>query len=236
MEKMNSFNKHFIIVILLLSASSTWAQEGLGNRTQVEVGFGIVLPQLYGGSELIRSQELRDQGLSYFENQSGNRRQVGDYGPLAGHLIQLGFYKPVKFAERLMFGAITRFALTGSQPDIGGYDEGYFFNFVSTGFAAKYYPVEGTNIYLKTDVGVASVFTKNRFINEGNEQNFFHQFGIGPGVGIETGFSFSISKSKPNYVETKFGYQYANTRVEVNGIGDDPWRFGALYFATSIIF
>jgi hypothetical protein len=212
------------------------AQQEVPRQTQLEIGFGVILPQLNAGIELMRSAELRDKGLSYFQSSDGNRRQVGDYNNLIGQTIHLGYYKPVGFAKGLMLGALARYALTGTRPAQGGEPEAYYLNFITTGFAAKHYIMDADNFFIKTDVGVASVFTKNRFLNELNEQNFFHQFGIGGALNLETGFTFPISKSKPTFVEVKTGYQFMNTRVEVDGIGDDMWRFGAILFAASLIF
>lgn len=135
-----------------------------------------------------------------------------------------------------MLGAIVRNAQTGSTPKEGGYEEAYFFNFITAGVAAKYYPFQKNNLFIKTDFGIAAVLTKNRYLNSKKEQNFFHQFGIGNALGLELGYSLTPFKNKTKSLEIKTGYQLANTRVEVNGIGDDRWQFGALIIGTSFNF
>lgn len=135
-----------------------------------------------------------------------------------------------------MLGALVRNSQTGSTPEQGGYKEAYFFNFIMAGLAAKYYPLEKPNLYLKADFGLAAILTKNRYLTDANEQNFFHQFGIGSAFGIEAGYAVQPFNNKSTALELKAGYQLANTRVEVNGIGDDLWQFGAFCVGTSLNF
>ncbi len=228
-----------LLAALFLVTGSTeclQAQNPLSQESQFEVGISYIRPYFISGKELVRAADLRQSGLSYYANDNGLRKNVGAYSVSSGQSIFVGFYKPVKVVKGLMLGALVRNAQTGSSPSNGGYEEAYFFNFITAGMVAKYYPFENNNMYVKTDVGLASVLTKNRFINSSNEQNFFHQFGIGIAGGFETGYSLELSKSKKYLVELKAGYQIANTRVEVNTIGDDNWRFGALYFGSSFNF
>lgn len=220
--------------ILIINFKAT-AQNLLSQTTQVEVGVGYVLPIFYKGKELLRSKELRDAKQSYFSDGLGNRRNVGNYSKSSGYNFSIGFYKPIKKVKGLMLGALVRNAQTGSTPDIGGYDEAYFFNFITAGIALKYYPFEKNNLFIKSDFGIAAVLTKNRYTNN-NQQNFFHQFGIGNAFGLEAGYGFAPFKDKTKSIELKTGYQLANTRVEVNSIGDDNWQFGSLYFGTSFNF
>jgi hypothetical protein len=231
--------KNLILLILfgvfVISSTASKAQNRLSKSTQVEVGVGYLRPHFQKGIELMRSGNLRKNGLSYYADANGNRNSVGKYSSSSGFNITIGFYKPIKFVKNLMVGALIRNAQTGSTPD-GGYEEAYFFNFITAGPAVKYYPFERTNVYLKVDVGLAAVLTKNRFINDVNQQNFFHQFGIGSAVGVETGYALTPFPNKSRAIELKAGYQLANTRVEVNGIGDDHWRFGAGYIGTSFNF
>jgi len=205
------------------------------NKTQVEIGLGLSLPFLNDGKELLRAEELRNNQLSYFQNPDGTHNQVGAYPRLSGFNFHIAFYKPQKNVNGLMLGAIVRNTQTGSQPEIGGYEEGYFFNFVTAGIAAKYYIVESTPLYLKAEFGISSVLTKNRFLNSGN-QEFFHQFGIGPGGGIGLGYSMNAFKNRSKTLDFQVHYQYLQTRVEVNSIGDDNWRFGALHFSVAYNF
>ena len=210
-------------------------QNSLSQTTQVEVGIGYATPFLQGGQELTRSEDLRDQGLSYYEDSQGNRKNVGSYSSLKGYSFNIGFYKPLRKTNGLMLGAMVRNTQTGSTPD-DGYSEAYFFNFITAGVALKYYPFENVNFFAKADYGLAAVLTKNRFINEEGDQNFFHQFGIGSGGSVGVGYSFLPFKDKSKSLDAQILYQQLSTRVEVNGIGDDQWKFGALNFTFAMSF
>ena len=210
-------------------------QNSLSQTTQVEVGIGYATPFLQSGQELTRAEDLRDQGLSYFEDAQGNRKNVGSYSGLKGYSFNVGFYKPLRKTKGLMMGAMVRNAQTGSTPD-DGYQEGYFFNFITAGVAVKYYPFENNNLFAKADFGLAAVLTKNRFVNEEGDQNFFHQFGIGSGGSLGVGYSFLPFKDKTKSLDAQIIYQQLSTRVEVNGIGDDQWKFGALNFMVAFSF
>jgi len=210
-------------------------QNPLSQTTQVEVGIGYATPLLQSGQELTRAEDLRDQGLSYFEDPQGNRKNVGAYSGLKGYSFNVGFYKPLRKTKGLMMGAMVRNTQTGSTPG-DGYQEAYFFNFITAGVAVKYYPFENTNLFAKADFGLAAVLTKNRFINEEGDQNFFHQFGIGSGGSLGVGYSFLPFQDKSKSLDAQIIYQQLSTRVEVNGIGDDQWKFGALKLTIAISF
>jgi hypothetical protein len=211
------------------------AQNPLSQQTQVEVGIGFVSPVLQGGKELDRSQALRDDGLSYFENSIGERKNVGKYSGLLGYSFNIGFHKPIKRVKGLMMGAVVRNSQTGSTPK-DGYSEAYYFNFITAGVSFKYYPFEENNFFTRADVGMAAVFTKNRFLNEEDEQNFFHQFGIGYGGSVALGYSLTPFKNKTRSLDLMMTYQQLGTRVEVNGVGDDQWKFGAVNFTVAMSF
>ena len=219
----------------ILSATSANAQNPLSQSTQVEIGFGLASPILQDGVELMRSKELREQGLSYYGDQDGDHRNVGSYSALRGMTLNVGFYKPLKQVRGLMMGAMVRNAQTGSTPG-DGYSEGYYFNFITAAVAFKYYPFEKLKVFAKGDFGLASVLTKNRFINDDGEQNFFHQFGIGSGGSVALGYSFTPFKNKSNSIDAQVLYQQLRTRVEVNDVGDDQWRFGSLNFTLAMSF
>ncbi len=222
--------------LILLGGINTYSQNPLAQQTQVEVTTGIVLPRFGKGTELLRARDLRQNGQSYFLNSAGDRAQVGQYGRQQGFNISIGFYKPVRTARGLMLGGIVRSAQTGSQPDNRGYAEGYYFNFLSAGLAAKYYPFTRTNLYVKGEGGMGAVFTKNRYVDEAGQQNFLHQFGIGTSGSLGAGYSLTPFRNKHIAIDLSVLYQAYSTRVEVNGIGDDQWRFGALNFLVGLTF
>lgn len=225
-----------ILLLTLACGSLAQAQNPQAQRTQVEVSLGFSLPNLQGGQELNRAQALRANGQSYYADAGGNRRNVGNYPALRGFTFAIAYYKPVPALTGLMLGATVRNTQTGSQPATGGYAEGYYFNFITAGVAAKYYPFTKNNLFVKGDFGLSSVLTKNRFVNSAGEQNFFHQFGIGPGGSLGLGYGFALSGTSQKTIEIQATYQQLSTRVEVNGIGDDPWRFGALSLSAAINF
>lgn len=231
--KMNLF------LVLSFTAGFTYytsAQNPLSQRVQTELGIGISTPLLHNGSELSRSASIRENGLSYFEDAEGNRRNAGDYGNLIGWSVALAYYIPIKKVNGLMAGSVVRTSLTGTQPESGGYEEGYFFNYLSFGGALKYYPIERNNLFIKADAGLASVFTKNRFLDAQNNQLFFHQFGIGTNASFAVGYSILPFKNKSSSIDLQFIYQYNSTRVEVNGIGNDQWTYSGLTLMAAVNF
>ncbi len=72
------------------------------------------------------------------------------------------------------------------------------------------------------------MLTRNRFIAANDEQNFFHQLGVGTGGSLGIGYSLTPFKNKLKVLDFGLNYQLANSRVEVNTIGNDNWRYGAL--------
>ena len=224
-----------VLVASIFGISHVNGQNPLSQKTQVEVGIGYATPFIQGGQELTRAEDLRDQSLSYYQDAQGNRKNVGSYSSLKGYSFNIGFYKPLRKTNGLMLGAMVRNTQTGSTPD-DGYSEAYFFNFITAGVALKYYPFENVNFFAKADYGLAAVLTKNRFINEEGDQNFFHQFGIGSGGSAGVGYSFLPFKDKSKSLDAQILYQQLSTRVEVNGIGDDQWKFGALNFTLALSF
>ena len=222
-------------ILLCFCSYTLLAQNPLSQQTQVEVGIGLVIPVLQNGQELNRAEHLRDQELSYYENTAGERSDVGAYSTLLGYSFSLAFHKPIKRVKGLMIGAVVRNSQTGSTPD-AGYEEAYFFNFITAGLSFKYYPFEAANVFVRTDVGMAGVFTKNRFINEQAEQNFLHQFGIGYGGSLGVGYSVTPFKNKSKSLDATIIYQQITTRVEVDEIGDDHWKFGAVHFTVAYSF
>jgi len=185
---------------------------------------------------IVQSKTIRSNSQSYFADAQGNRKSVGNSGQLIGWSVQTAYYLPVKKVKGLMFGTAFRASLTGTEPDKGGYEEGYFFNIISAGIAAKYYPFTSNNLFVKGEFGLASVFTKNRFLNEANQQEFLHQFGIGTNASAGLGYSFRPFKNKVKTLDLQAIFQQNNARVEVNGIGNDQWSYSALNFIHSMNF
>jgi len=136
----------------------------------------------------------------------------------------------------LSVGLLVNSGQTGSTPSEGGYEEGYFFNYLNFGTGLQYYPVETNNLYFKGEVGMGSVFTKNRFINANNEQDFLHHFGIGIEGGGAIGYTLTPFQNKMMGINLEIQYQLYSTRVEVSGIGDDQWRFGSLNLSAAVQF
>ncbi|MGB3541804.1 hypothetical protein [Rubrivirga sp.] len=200
---------------------------------QLEFSVGVVLPQVLGGEELLRSRDLRDAGLSYHAGPDGARRDVGDYGALTGFRLEVAYHRPL--TRGLLYGVVVNSSLTGTQPSEGGYAEGYFFNTVDVGPSLKVYPLD-SGAYVRGTVGMASVFTKDRFVGDSGEQEFFHQFGIGVGGQLDVGYTLAPFADPTIGVEVRAGYRLSTARVEVNGLGDDAWRYGSLHADVGIVF
>lgn len=71
------------------------AQNPLSQKVQTEFGIGFATSILHKGIALKSSQALRDQGLSYFQNSQGERKNVGSYGTPFGWVL-----KPFKNSEK----------------------------------------------------------------------------------------------------------------------------------------
>lgn len=212
------------------------AQNPLSQKVQTEFGIGIATSILHSGTELIRSKEIRNQELSYFQNSQGERENVGTYGNPIGWVLTTAYYRPMKKLKGLMLGTALRASLTGAEPSAGGYEEGYFFNFITITGGAKYYPFTKNNLFFIGEFGMASVLTKNRFINEVREQNYFHQFGVGTNFSAAVGYTLKPFQSSEKTFDIKAVYQLNNTRVEVDDVGNDLWQFSGLNFIASINF
>jgi len=229
------------ILILAVSISCLFsqiviAQNPISQNIQTEFGIGFATSILHSGKELMRSQQLRNQGLSYFQNTQGIRKNVGSYGTPIGWVLTTAYYRPIKKVKGLMLGTALRASLTGSQPSSDGYEEGYFFNFITISGGAKYYPFTKNNFFIAGEFGMASVLTKNRFINSQGNQNYFHQFGVGTSFSTAIGYSLKPFKNSEKSFDVKAVYQLNNTTVEVDGIGNDLWQFSGINLIGSINF
>lgn len=210
-------------------------QAAVQTRPQLELSIGLAQPRLQGGAELNRARALRAAGQSYHAGAGGRRRAIGESSEPLGWCVGLGFYRPLPRVRGLLLGARVQNALTGATPADGGFAERYFFNYLSFGAAAKYYPLAKTNLFVGGDGGLGSVWTKNRFLNAAGEQEFLHQFGIGTSFGASAGYTLRPFASRDLALEIKAVWQAFRTRVEVNGIGDDQWRFQSLYYTLSVL-
>jgi len=225
------------IGITCLFAFNVKAQtNSLSSKPRMFFSAGFVTPQFYGGTELNNAYDLRNASLSYYQDDNGNRAQVGNYGSNTGYSLGIGYYLPIKKVRGLALGLLVNSGQTGSTPSESGYSEGYYFNFLNFGVGLQYYPFEKNNLYLKGDVGTGSVFSKNRFVNQLGEQDFLHHFGIGLETGGSIGYTFTPFNDKSIGLNFEAQYQYYSTRVEVSGIGDDQWTFGALHLSAGIQF
>ena len=89
---------------LQLSISNSFAQESseLYEQKQTFISIGVSKPFLMNGNELLSSENIREQELSYFENNNGEIKTVGAYSGLIGWNLSLGFYNPIEKVDRLM--------------------------------------------------------------------------------------------------------------------------------------
>ncbi len=224
------------LTILILGTTSLYAQNSISDKPRMFVSMGFVTPQFFDGTELIRAYDLRQVGQSYYQSGDGSRRDVGSYGTNAGWSVSIGYYLPIKKVRGLSVGLLVNSALTGSTPDDASDEEGYFFNFLNFGLGVQYFPFQTNNLYAKYELGMGSVWTKNRFINQENEQDFLHHFGVGFETGGGLGYMFTPFENKMLGLYLEGQYQLYSTRVEVTGIGDDQWRFGALHISAGLQF
>lgn len=223
-------------MLLTLATATVRAQTApVSQRLQAQASVGFALPLLHSGSELSRSKALRDAGLSYYADPMGQRRSVGDYPANTGFSLGLGFHVPLRGVRGLMLGGSVVSTQTGAQPSTGGYEEGYFFNYLAAGLSVKYYPWTNDGWFAQLDGGLGSVFTKNRFKDATNAQRFFHQFGIGQSFGLSLGHTLLPFKNKNLGFELRGAYTYYSTRVEVDGTGDDQWGFSSVGVSVGLV-
>lgn len=228
--------RYFFFLFLGTFALSAAAQQYDTRRPTVFFATGLVVPQFYGGSELMSAYNNRQKGLSHFTAPDGSQAEVGSYGSNSGFSLAIGYYVPVQKIKGLSVGLLVNSAQTGATPAKAGYAEGYFFNFLNFSGAFQYYPWLDRGLFVKGELGMGSVFTKNRFINAAGEQDFLHHFGIGAAGGFAVGYTFRPFKNQQIGLFTEGHYQLYQTRVEVSGVGDDQWRFGALRITGGIQF
>jgi hypothetical protein len=190
---------------------------------QVQFFIGFSVAQLRAGQELLRAKDLRDQGLSYGETFGNERKSVGEYPSVQGGNFGIRFLVPIKRVKRLMLGGYFRGVMTGVNPEAGD-SEGYYFNSISLGASAKYYPFAKCPIALSAEGGMGGILTKNRFVDDGGVQRYHHQYGIGNSAALGLAYFFPI---KGDFgVELLSQYQWLNIRTEVDNIGSDNWRAG----------
>ena len=234
---MNLLNTIVIALFLTMNTSNSFTQDISKpyNNSQNFVSIGISKPFLLSGEELLSSANIRSKELSYFQNNTGERHAVGAYSGLIGWNIGLGFYNPIKRVNKMMWGAELSMGLTGSTPS-KGYQEAYYFNYMSFNFGLKYYPLSSANFFIKTNAGFGTVMVKNRFLNGLGEQNFLHQFGLGVNGEMAIGYTFPLSVKFLTAIEISADYKLSNVRVEVNKIGNDKWTYSSLDFKLGFIF
>ncbi len=234
---MKQIKKSILGLIACLSMSSVVAQNQakIWQSKQNFISIGMAKPFLVSGQELMEAQQIRQAGLSYFEGSEGHRKAVGNYSAPIGWGIGLGFYNPVKKVDQLMWGSELHLSLTGSEPE-AGYGEAYYFNYMVFNFGVKYHPLQHQNIYLKVNGGFAGVMTKNRFVDVQQSQAFLHQFGLGINGQLGLGYAFKIESPFISLLGIAVDYKLSNVRVEVNGIGNDKWTYGALDFKLAVGF
>jgi hypothetical protein len=225
-----------LIIVCCFLGQSLSAQNSFSTHRQLVFSSGFVSPQLNSGTELTRALDLRENGLSYFEDASGSRAAVGTYPSNSGFSLSIGYYAPVRKIPGLSLGAVVNSGQTGSTPSEGGYEEGYFFNFLNFSGVVRYLPFEENNLYVRGEFGMGSVFTKNRFQTAEGAQDFLHHFGIGLEGGAGAGYILQPFANKELGIQLEVLYQVYSTRVEVSGIGDDQWQFGALHISAGILF
>jgi hypothetical protein len=228
--------RYFLLLFWMGMVCSAEAQQHDTRRPTVFFATGLVVPQFYGGTELMATYSNRQNGLSHFAAADGSRAEVGSYGSNTGFSLAIGYYVPIQKITGLSVGLLVNSAQTGATPTKAGYAEGYFFNFLNFSGAFQYTPFVNNGLYVHGELGMGSVFTKNRFINAAGEQDFLHHFGIGLEGGAALGYTFRPFASQALGLFVEGQYQFYQTRVEVSGLGDDQWRFGALRLTAGIKF
>jgi hypothetical protein len=188
---------------------------------QVQFFVGFTAAKLMAGTELLSAQDLRNQGLSYGQKFGNQPKNVGSYPKITGGNFGIKYFAPNKLIKRLMTGTYFRGVMTGVNPDVGD-QEGYYFNPISLGITAKYYPIAAINLSIVAEAGMGGIMTKNRYIDDTGNQKYHHQYGIGSSTAV--GLAYFIRLKNEFGVEFLTQYQSLNVNVEVDNIGSDNWR------------
>lgn len=161
-------------------------------------------------------------GVTIFGTGLKERANAGNFSNSGGGLASLAAYRKFKTINNLNFGI--KYKSLGAGPANGDNGQEMFFNYWGAAFTTKYFPFDRNarkGIYLQGDYFFVSQFTQKYRIT--TNKNFDHQFAIGNGFVVGTGYDFPIGKG--NRMLT-IGVEYeTNTRTgEVTGIGDKIFK------------
>lgn len=161
-------------------------------------------------------------GVNIFGKGLKEKYDAGNFSSSGGGLASLSAYHKFKKINYLNFGI--KYKSLGAAPAKGDNQQEMFFNYWGAAITTKYFPFDRDakkGIYLQCDYFFVSQFTQ-KYRNT-ITKNFDHQFAIGSGFVVGTGYDFPIGKG---ITMLTIGVEYeTNSRTgEVTGIGDKNFR------------
>ena len=130
-------------------------------------------------------------GLAVFDRTGtlADEAEARGFAPFGGGTLRLGFVHHLAAVPWLGFGASVRGTFGNSSEG----DEGYYFNPIFTSATVAAHVPAGpraSGIDLAVDAGFTNILAKSRTEAEGGP--VFHEYGIGPGVGLLAGYRLGL--------------------------------------------
>ncbi len=203
--------KTFLIIIFALSQTLV-----VGQTKEQTVSFTI------GEFRVGYGNSILGDGLK-------EKFEAGNFSSSGGWLASIATYHKFKKVNYLAFGI--KFKSLGAEASRNAIGEEMFFNYWGAAASIKYFPLDKTaknGLYLQGDYFFITQFTQ-KYRNEITKQ-YDHQFGIGSGIVLGTGYDFPIRNRKSMFT-VGLEYQFDNRTGEVTGIGEKTFEsvnYGAM--------
>ena len=162
-------------------------------------------------------------GNTIFGNGLKEQVEAGNFSSSGGWLATIAVYRKFKKINHFLFGL--RFKSLGAEASRGGNNQEMFYNYWGSAVSAKYYPFDKTarkGLHFHTDFFFITQFTQ-KYRNRATK-DFFHQFGIGNGISLGTGYDFDVGKKKKTNLTIGIEYQIDSRTGEVQGIGNKTFQ------------
>jgi hypothetical protein len=189
----------FLIIIFILSQTLT-----VGQTKEDTVSFTV--------------GEFRvGYGNSILGNGLKEKFEAGNFSSSGGWLASIAAYHKFKKVKYVTFGVKFKSLAAEASRDNTGQE--MFFNYWGAAAALKYFPFDKTarkGLYLQGDYFFITQFTQ-KYRNK-TTNLYDHQFGIGSGIALGTGYDFPI-RNRKSMITIGLEYQFDNRTGEVTGIG-----------------
>ncbi len=168
-------------------------------------------------------------GNSILGNGLKEKFESGNFSSSGGWLASIAAYHKFKKVKYVTFGI--KFKSLGAEASRNDIGQEMFFNYWGAAASVKYFPFDKTakkGLYVQGDYFFITQFTQ-KYRNKTTNQ-YDHQFGIGSGFVLGTGYDFPI-RNRKSTITIGLEYQFDNRTGEVAGIGKKTFEsanYGAL--------